>query len=78
VTITELPQLSIERNRPVANRTCKSATQAARLGRQEKLIDPAKSLPQGLKHGRIFNGLSARLKFVPFPTLFRPEFLRSL
>jgi hypothetical protein len=44
----------------------------------EKLVAPAKSLPQALKRGSIFIDLAARVELVPFPNPLEPEFFRNL
>jgi hypothetical protein len=44
----------------------------------EKLVAPAKSLPQALKRGPIFSDLAARVKLVPFPNRLELEFFRNL
>src|ERR1039458_1813789 len=39
----------------------------------EKVVEGARSTPQALKHGRIFNDLTARLEVVPFPKPVRVQ-----
>jgi hypothetical protein len=44
----------------------------------EKLVADAKSTPQALKRGPIFNDLTARLKSCPSQDTLQPEFFRNL
>ncbi len=44
----------------------------------EKLVVGAKSIPQALKRGHIFQRLSGTTEVVPFPFVEKSEFFRSL
>jgi hypothetical protein len=44
----------------------------------EQVLNSAGRSPQALKRGRIFDGLTARVKLVPFPFVAKVEFFRKL